>query len=314
MKNFIETIQEIISFSPRQLEGESKTAKYLITILRDAHIPCTTEEFIVGIPLVGKTELIVDGEPISCEGSCFESGEIRDKDCIISSLYFDAKPERSANINFNPQCATISLPVYYQVPAIAVMPETLHKILRAENVHGKIDVARVDHRSINILVGNSINPKNICFAHYDSIKMGAIDNASGVVVMMHIIENHPESLKDTLYVFAANEELSYDKDIYWGHGYREFEKEHESIMMQAQQIIVIDSVGNGIARRINNKEMLKIGFPIVHGEEWYEKIFFIAGDFAHLMTVYHSDDDDGRGMTEGYMQQAYEMVCDVLNI
>ncbi len=314
MKNFIETVQEIISFSPRQLEGEQKTAEYLITFLRDAGIPFFTEEFTVDIPLVKQASLIVDEESMVCEGSCFVSGKISGKDHIISSLYFDAKLDQSAHINFNPQCTAISLPVYYHVPSIAVTPTSMHKIIDADHVQGQVDVERIKHRSVHILVGNVINPTKICFAHYDSIKMGAVDNASGVSIMMHLIKEHPKSLKHTLYVFAANEELSYDEGIYWGHGYREFEKVYESVMMQAQQIIVIDSVGNGIAKKISDKNILKMGFPIVHMEEWYEKIFFIAGDFGHLMTIYHSDHDDGRGMTEGHMIQAYDKVCDALDI
>lgn len=70
------------------------------------------------------------------------------------------------------------------------------------------------HNSLNILVGNNINPKNIFFAHYDSVGIGATDNASGVGILMNIIINFPKSLRDNLFVFSGNEELSYDYPTY----------------------------------------------------------------------------------------------------
>ena len=312
--NFMDTVREIISFSPRQLDGEHNTAAYIISFLQKENIQYSLEEFDVDIPRARNSSLTADGVNVPCEGNCFVSGKIEGKDHIISALFSDVHPTEGSIIAINPQCPSISLPAYYPVPAVAVSHKSLCDLLAAQHVQGLVEVERVKHRSTHILVGNMIDPQHICFAHYDSIETGAIDNASGVAILMHVIKEHPTSLQDTLYVFAANEELSYDGEVYWGYGYRVFEKMHENVMAQVRQIVVVDSVGNGAVQKIDDVALLQLGFPIVHMQEWREKITFFSGDFSHLMSVYHSKDDDGRGMTEEYMYETYEVVCDALGL
>lgn len=310
----MERVLEIVAFSPRQLENEKKTAQYVMDFLSDKKIAFITEKYDVEIPHVHESYLEADGSIVPCEGSCFVSGEILGKEHVVSSLIFDQKFTEGSIINFNPQCAGISLPIYYSVPAVAVSRFSKKKLLNAKNIRGYVRVEHVKHEAVNILVGNLKNPLSICFAHYDSIESGAIDNASGVAVMMEMIERHPESLRDVLYVFAANEELSCANELYWGNGYRVFESHYEQVMERAQSIIVIDSVGNGLAKKISDMELLLLGFPIKNIKKWHDKISFVTGDFSHLMTVYHSSMDDGRGMTEEYMEDAYNMVRLSLNI
>lgn len=314
VQNMMNIVREIIAFSPRQLENEHKTAQYIMDFLEHNNISFITEEYNVDIPLVEEANLEADGISVPCEGSSMVSGDICGKDHIVSSLLFDVDTGGQSLINFNPQCSSISLPVFYEMPALAVSHDALQKILAAKDVRGSVRVSHITHRSINILVGNKIDPQKICFTHYDSIKTGAIDNASGVAVMMELVKTKRDSLKNTLYVFAANEELSCDGKVYWGNGYREFEKKHHEIMAHATQIVAVDSVGNGPAEKIIDPNLLHLGFPIVHIDEWKNKITFIAGDFAHLMTVYHSNDDDGRGMTEEYLQHAYAVICETLQL
>ena len=94
------------------------------------------------------------------------------------------------------------------------------------------------------MVGNLINPKNLVFTHYDSIYSGAVDNASGVAVTLKLILDKPKLLKTTLFVLSGNEELAYDFPVYWGRGYREFEKKYWPLMKHSQKILIIDGVGN----------------------------------------------------------------------
>lgn len=312
-EKMMQRVHEITAFSPRQLENEQKTAQYIMDFLHAENIAFITEEYDVAIPVTREVALTVDGESVACEGSSIRSGSIVGKNHIFSALSYDIVP-KNASINFNPHCASISLPVMYATPSIAVSHDSLRRVLAGKHVQGNVQVEHVMHRSVNILVGNMDRPEKICFTHYDSIKTGAIDNASGVSVIMEILQMQKQSFDDTLYVIAANEELSCDENIYWGNGYRDFEKKHGDIMLHAKRIVVIDGVGNGVAQNISDPELLILGFPIVRIDELRHKISFITGDFDHLMTVYHSDDDDGRGMTETYMKHAYELMCQELNI
>jgi len=310
--DYLEFIKKILEFSPRQLEGEIKTSNFIKYFLKKNNIKYFKQIFTTEIPLVKKKSLTVDGVSIDCEASCFISGDISDKSVILSSLIPSAVCQNTANINFNPKCPSISCSNYYFAPAISVTHKGLLKILQGTKIKGEIKVDLVKHKIDNILVGNMNNPEYICFAHYDSIKMGAIDNASGVSLLMSVILNNPKTLKNTLFVFSANEELSYDKPIYWGHGFRVFEKKYYNLLAKAKKIIVVDSIGNSSPVILDDSKMIKLGFPINNAKKFIKKIIFIAGDFNHLMSVYHSDLDDGRGIKVKYLKETEKLLFEMI--
>jgi len=309
-KNFdpILFINALVQFSPRQLKGETKAALFIISLLKKNKIAYFLQKFNVKIPVVKKVILKADKKEIKCDGCCFIGGEISNKEYIISSLLPSEICQNDANINFNPKCLTVSNSNYYFAPAVSIAHKSLFKILKAKNIKGRVDIMPINHKAINILVGNKKNPKFVCFAHYDSIKKGAIDNASGVALLMNIILSNSNKLKDTLFIFSASEELSYNKPVYWGYGFRVFEKEYYQLFKKAKKIIVVDSVGNGKTVILNNLEMIKLGFPIKNIKKLAKKTVLITGDFEQLMTVYHSDIDDGRGIEEKYLNEAYSII------
>ena len=224
--NFQQFIQKIVSFSPRQLEHETKTANFIKNFLQENAINFNEHYFDIKIPLWEEAELQADNENIPCSPCGMQSGKITHKSNVLSSLWPSAICQEKENINFNPQCDTISKPNHYFAPSVAVNHSGLSKILKAKKILGHIKVRPVSHKAVNIMVGNTHSPSTVCFAHYDSIEKGAIDNASGVAVMMATILNNPKFLETNLFIFAACEELSYDKPIYWGKGFREFEKRY----------------------------------------------------------------------------------------
>lgn len=301
-------VHDIIGFSPRQLDGEIQTAMYLQARLKEHRIPFTLQRFTTTIPVAQSAVLNADGKRVSCEACCMASGDISGKDVLVSasmpSSYFQDKP----NISFNPSCPVISPGNHYYAPAVAVSHEALRVILQAKRVKGSVRVKAVKHRTANILVGNTTNPRTICFAHYDSVKTGAIDNASGVAVLLGLILRHPEVLQNTLCVFSANEELSYDRPFYWGRGFRALQKKRPDLFRRAQSLLVVDCVGNGPASVTRDPAIVPRAFPIDDMPRMKSKIALVVGDIDHLMTVYHSALDDGRGMTERHMEHALKLV------
>lgn len=305
--NYLSFIKTLISFSPRQLAGEKKTANFIIDYLKKNKIPYFLEPFFTKIPLVKKAVLFGDGKKIACRGTSFVSGKIEGKSNLISSLidskYFLTYP----NINFNPQCQTISLSNFYFAPALAVDKKGLWQILKMKKVFGLVEVESKKHQSFNILVGNKISPKNIVFAHYDSIETGATDNASGTAVLMKTILFQPQLLRNNLFVFSGNEELSYDKPTYWGHGYRIFEKEHKKILRNSRQILVLDCLGNGKTKIFNDEQFKHLAFPVAD-KSLKKKISVIFGDLDKLMIVYHSKADDLSQLKENYLEEAHNLL------
>ena len=303
--NQIEFIRELLKFSPRQLEGEIKAANFIKSTLEKNKIEYNEQIFTTYIPQEKEAILLADGKKVPCQSCSYVSGTIEGKDSLLSSLipsrFFLEKP----NINFNPACPeTISCSNFYFAPALAIPRDEVKNILKAKKVKGKVVVKKVKHKAVNILVGNTKNPKTICLAHYDSLFIGAIDNASGVSVIMDAILTKPDTLINTLYVFSANEELSYDKPTYWGHGFRAFEEKFLGVMKKAKKIVVIDSLGNGPTQVTQDENLVYLGFPVKNLDILKSKIFSMSGDFEHLMSVYHSDADDMRGLKQNYLKES----------
>ncbi len=282
----------LLEFSPRLGLNERKTAEFLISVLKGNNVAYAVQEFETAIPVSKKTWLEADGKKIDCLNSCFTSGQIDDKKSLVSSLTPSRLFLEYPNINFNPECKAISLGNFYFAPAFAISRIDLPKILRARKVKGETVVEPYNYSAWNILVGNAENPNSIVFAHYDSLETGACDNASGVGVLMQIILKQPGFLNKNLFVFSANEELSYDKPTYWGHGFRAFEETNEGIMASAKRLIAVDCVGNGKNHFDADEQMIYLGFPVKKADGWKDKILVLCGDLKKENKVYHSRLDD----------------------
>lgn len=311
--NTIKFISQLLEFSPRQGKNENKTADFIISILKKRKIDFHIQKFSTKIPLIKKSILKADDKKIKCEGCCFLGGKIKGKDSLISSLipsrFFLTEP----NINFNPKCRSISLDNFYFAPALAVSKNDLPKILKAKKVKGSVIVVPYRYLSSNILIGNIKSPKNIIFAHYDSIKRGVVDNASGVAVLMKTIISYSETLEN-LYVFSGNEELSYDNPVYWGYGFRAFEEKYKNLLHNAKKIIIVDCVGNSKATISRDNYMIKLAFPVKDIKKLAKKIFIIHGDLDKLMEIYHSNLDDLKQINKKQLNSAVKLLEKELKI
>lgn len=297
-------VKEIIRNSPRQFEGETETLRMIMKRCREHRVPCIAEHFDLRLPHFSFWELQADGRTIPSLPSCLVGGTISSKDNVVSSM--SNETIQCANINFNPYCRAISRPMFYEVPALSVAPADIIRIVRARTVHGFVRMERKIHTSANLLVGNSKNPNAIIFAHYDSIETGALDNASGVAVVLHTALTRPKLLEDHLFVFSGCEELSFEHP-YWGFGFRMFEKKHVALMAKAAQIIVVDGVGNEYARWYGRKEpeIIALGFPLRNMQKFLKKTIMLSSTIAGYLPTYHSILDDGTNIREMFLQRSH---------
>lgn len=308
----IDIVKKLVSFSPRQLKGEDLARDFILEMLKNKKVDFKLQEFKVSIPVCEKYALKADGENIKCLPTSFKSGKIVGKENIISSLVFSFDSEETPNINFNPCCSGISLLNFYFSPSLAIAPRELGKIIKANEVNGFVKVKKIDHFSSNIIIGNLKSPKTVVFAHYDSIGKGAVDNASGVSAVMKAIFSKPKKLKNTLYVFSGAEELSYDRPIYWGCGFRVFEKKYKSVLEKARKIIVVDGVGSGKTNIRRDREMIYLTFPVRNMERWKNKIFVLQGDFDKIKKVIHSEKDDINQVENIYLDDAVNLLVKII--
>ncbi|MEM0481104.1 MAG: hypothetical protein QXQ14_02910 [Candidatus Aenigmatarchaeota archaeon] len=294
----IELIKKFSIFYPIRGKNEEKFLNYLTgEVLKD--ISFELQKFKNKIPK-GKIKANVK---VNLENSGLKSGKIENKNIVNSIYYEDNKP----NINFNPYCKEISLPSFYNAPSVAIARKDLNKILE-EDVKIKVKVLKERFRSANILIGNLKNPEFLIFSHFDTVLNGAVDNSSGIAVIISLIKEHPELLKNNLFILSGSEELSFENP-YWGYGYRVFEKEYEDLIFSSKRILVVDSVGFTISKIFKNREILWLAFPIRNFEKILNKTFLLSSIFSEeklkeYYTFYHSNLDTVKNLKEEFLLQA----------
>ena len=231
---------------------------------------------------------------------------------MLSFLISSQKNLYDANINFSPASDTISRSNHYFAPDLSVLRNDIEKIAKAKKVRSRLEVEKTNHISANLLAVNRRNPKAIIFSRYDSIQTGAVDNASGVALSLQMALEFQELLADNLFAICGNEELSYDQPIYWGHGWREFEKNYSQILKSANQILILDSFVQSKPEVISDINIVNLGFPILILQDIIGKLKIISGSLASLMPIYHTDGDVLKKIRSAFMKQAYMVTLKLL--
>lgn len=304
-------IEKICSLDSRIGESEAGCRQLLADIVNDSGVACTIQEFESKRPNFIDYSLTADGEPVECLPVGLKSGEITGSYNLISSLTSSQNFIDTPNINFNPRSDAICQCNFYFAPALAISRRDVPKVMYANDVRGSLNVEPVAYTTANILVGNTTNPASIVFAHYDAYFQGATDNASGVAVAVSLLLEQPQILQETLFVFAGNEELSYDYPVYWGRCFREFARKNKKLLDGCERVIVVDSVGDGEPVVESDPKLLSLAFPV--GDlEIIAKSCVLTGDFDSLMTVYHSAADQMPRLSEGLLDQTIKKLRDLL--
>lgn len=281
--NNIGLVEKICSFSPRQGKGEIRTAEFIEDYFHNQNVSFQTQLFETIVPLITRCELFIDGEQIPCLGACFEPGKITSK----------------KQIDYNPDTDYIETTSYSPQASVRISRTHKDKLSNAKNISGEVKLDKYFFVSRNLLVGNSENPQNILFAHYDGLGGGAIDNAGSVAVLIDIILKEKGLLENNLFVFCGNEELSYDKEVFWGRGYRQFEKKYSSIMKNANQLIVVDGIGLTEPQFIS--EDIDEFFPVSDLEIFEKKIVVLSSIQSEVLKCYHCAEDTPNKLNNAYL-------------
>ena len=163
----------------------------------------------------------------------------------------------------------------------------------------------------NILVGNLVNPKAILLTHFDSIGPGALDNASGVAVSMAVLVNNPGFIRNNLVVFSGCEEKSHEKPIFWGYGYRQFEKKYGPLLQFCKAIYVVDSIGNGKLHFFQGDYYFHQAVPLNNLKAVKHKLFVLTGSVKKLLAIYHTSDDTTEKLSKKYLEASYRKLAEV---
>lgn len=306
-----EIIKKLVSFGDRQGDGVFNAYKYLVELLKERNIKFRTEVYKVDLPIWNKSILKADRVVIPSLPTGLSSGTIKDSSVITTSLISSKHFLDTPHINFNPKTKKISRANFSFAPSFAVSRNYISKICNANKIEGKLEVIRTKQNTYQIMIGNTKNPKNIIFSHFDSIGTGAIDNASGTAVMLEAIVSNQRLLTDNLFVFDGNEEISYDYPIYWGKGYRNFEGKYAKQIANANRLIVVDCIGYDITTVLSgpsDRHIIKLAFPIKNIDKYSDKIKLITSDYDKLMNVYHSDLDQPELIKEKYLKEALRVL------
>lgn len=298
----INIVKKLITASPRYAENESKAADLISEILEKARIDFVQQPFESFSPITVKAELFADNEQIPCIGSSLNSGEIKNGDNLISSFGYEPK-NLPFNINFNPITDEISVVDFYDEPSVSISRKSVVKIVMANNIKGLVKVKKQKFRTKNILVGNTTNPTNIVFAHFDSIiGDGAVDNAGSVAVLLDLVAKYPDYLSNSLFIFSGNEEMSYDQYKKSGYGFRVFESKYKNLLDYAKQILVLDGVG------VSRSSFVQFGLDwflqLKSLDKLRSKVFWLQNDQSEILKYFHTKADKASILSEKFLTDA----------
>lgn len=269
------------------------------------------EEFPNTIPLALDSKLIVDGMPVNSRPISFASGMF---DETIEMIEFHGESDyHKGYIAYNKHSQVISLHTFFTQPSVAISNQDVSTLSAAKTIKGFVEIEKYEYISRNILVGNVVNPKRILFSHIDTVESGFIDNLTGVAAMYDMLVANPNLFDTNLFVFSGNEELSYDGAIYWGKGYREFERRHAGLLDNAMQIYVIDCIGQTKHVVHREKSVIDLAFPLSNIDKYYDKTYLFAGDMHRLMTIYHSDLDGPGAFDKKYYDVVVKYIMDSMD-
>lgn len=302
-------MRELCAFGERLGATALAAADYISSQLTAGGCEATVYDFPTAVPVCESLSLVVDGTEIPALNCSFVGGSIDRSAEVISSLQSSRNHFTIPNINSNERCSGLSTPNYYAAPAFAVCRDNLERVRAAHSITGVSVVRRTDTVARQILVGNTRAPRVILFSHFDSLFTGAVDNASGTAVMLHLALERPDLLRDNLFVFDGNEELSYDAPTYWGHGYRIFESRFGALLDSAARLGVIDCVGFEPTLLLNDPETLRVAFPLARAAELAPKTTIFAGSLDGLMPFYHSPLDEIDRLSEDHLRAAAARVA-----
>ncbi len=302
--SLIQIIQNLESHTPRLFQNQILAANYIKSIFDQYNLVYTVEEFSTKVPKALKAQLLVDGQEIPCKSCSLFSGQISlGCDIVDSSTTYS---HADSNLNYNGKSDVISRAAHYEIPSLAFSRKDLSLVQNAKSIDGQIDVEAVDHTSQNIILGNTTNPTNLVFTHFDSVESGAMDNASGTAITILTILQNPELLQNNLFILSSDEELSLDSPVYWGKGYREFQKLHQNLIDSCQKIYIVDSFGLTPAK-IHQEEIDEF-FPINDIDNYIPKTFAISCNIPEQWSIYHSSDDTLDKLNPDYLNQGLELV------
>lgn len=302
--NILSTVIELCALGNRQGENLTLAARYISERIGGIGLALQVIEYPTAIPQNVSSHLLADGKEIPALPCSFSGGAITGPAEIITSLQSSRNHFTAPNINYNEKCAGISTPNYYNAPALAVSSDDVPQLRTARSIKGECKVVRKEFMAPQVLVGNLDNPRCIVFSHFDALFTGAVDNASGTAIMLHMLENNPELARQHLFVFDGDEELSYDFPTYWGHGYRVFENRFPHLLEQARRLVALDCVGYEEPVIYKDLRSIELALPLANRARYEDKTSIMAGGIDKLMTFYHSALDQADLMSEHYLEMA----------
>ncbi|MCE4610385.1 MAG: M28 family metallopeptidase [Desulfurococcales archaeon] len=177
----IEVVKKLENLSPRRGHRAEKAGDVIVDILSREGVSLEVIKMPVTVPRprIVKAEGVPSG--VDMEPNCFEGGVV-DGSVIVSSLAV-REDFNLPNINYSPYSDEVSLATFYPRASVAVSRKSL-PLIAGREVRITVEVEREGYLDRIIVVGDTESPRTIVATHYDSVLNGAVDNASGVAVVL----------------------------------------------------------------------------------------------------------------------------------
>ncbi len=178
--------------------------------------------------------LKVGGEDVKALPTALASGYVGPYIKDSSDLEDYSKP----NLNFNSQLIGngISTPMFYNAPSLAVSKETIIEAIK-RGFEGYVKVVPVPITARNFIVGDLDKAKVIVVAHYDALWYGAVDNTSGLVASLFLMDK----VKEVAFLLLGYTEVTLTND-YSGFVIREVGERLKEYLTE-KRVLVLDCLG-----------------------------------------------------------------------
>lgn len=286
LKETMRILQDIVVMDENYIRKTLNRESYIEAYLQDNRIDYHVFEFYVPAPDFVKYYLYVDGEQIRVLPDGLRSGKVEISERVKVNLKdsVDLYYEYSyPNINFNSLCDGVSIPNFYNAPALAVSRRDVPKLLNTKDVDAYLDVRVKDVKSKAFLLGNVEDPKRVGVVHYDALWTGAIDNSLSLASVFAMAKHGQLDLKDNMVLLVGFTEVTFYWPEYWDDSFRRVIEEFDFIPQKEN--IIIDSFGyrNTVLLDLRGRK------PTTYAERVFYEAYKIFGERIAGVTIYQED-------------------------
>ncbi len=282
LKRLIELVSKFTLFDTDYVTKTKKLAELLRDELEGRGVQYERFVYPVSAP-EWSWHLEADGEEVRSLPAGLGTGEFHELRLSEVDVN-DAPPEGSVTFMRGLAKTEIRTPLFSKGPAIAVSEVDAERLKSVKEVSWRLKTRAVETFGEAFLVGNLEKAEKAVVLHYDSLWAGAVDNASGVVAALELLER--VDLDKVAFAFIGFAEVALGEEEYWLYSFNQVSSAYAELFENVKEVVVLDCLGTGKAGRIVEKEYVESYSPF-----GAEKLTIFGTPLRAMREYYHGTND-----------------------